>query len=209
MKVLQIIHSAEIVDRRLTKKTGIPMTATRPSISVCAALCVVTLFVGTDLRQPAGAAEAPSPENAPSPDNVYLDGLRGDWDMTGTLLGKPVKYHARGERVLQGGFLRLHLTDLGAAPNYEAELFLGYDAHAGDYIVHWLDRFGAAGARVVATGKRSGETLVVLFPYAEGAFRNTYTFDPKSHGWSLVIESQAAGGAWSNFATYTLVHSKT
>jgi hypothetical protein len=208
MRILQIIYGGEIVDWRLTKKTGIPMTATRSFISVRAVLCVVTLFLGTGMQQ-AMSLDAPSVEKTPSADNAYLDGFRGDWDMTGTLLGKPVKYHARGERVLQGGFLRLHLTDLGAAPNYEAELFLGYDAHAGDYIVHWLDRFGAAGARVVATGKRSGETLVVLFPYAEGAFRNTYTFDPKSHGWSLVIESQAAGGAWSNFATYTLVHSKT
>jgi hypothetical protein len=183
------------------------MTATRSSISVRAALCAVALFVGTGVQQ-AVAADAPSAEKTPSADDAYLDGLRGDWDMTGTLLGKPVKYHARGERVLQGGFLRLHLADLGAAPAYEAELFLGYDPHAGDYIVHWLDRFGAAGARVVASGKRSGQTLVVLFPYAEGAFRNTYEFDPKSHNWSLVIESQAAGGAWSNFATYTLVHSK-
>jgi hypothetical protein len=184
------------------------MTATRSSISVRIALCAVALFVGTGVQQ-AVAAAAPSVEKTPSADDAYLEGLRGDWDMTGTLLGKPVKYHARGERVLQGGFLRLHLIDLGAAPNYEAELFLGYDPHAGDYIVHWLDRFGAAGARVVASGKRNGQTLVVLFPYAEGAFRNTYEFDPKSHSWSLVIESQAAGGAWSNFATYTLVHSKT
>jgi hypothetical protein len=175
----------------------------RPLISVRAALCAVALFVGTG-AQAVRAANAP-----PSVDNAYLDGLQGEWEMTGTLLGKPVKYHARGERVLQGGFLRLHLTDLGAAPAYEAELFLGFDARAGDYIVHWLDRFGAAGARVVATGKRSGEKLVVLFPYAEGAFRNTYEFDPKSRSWSLIIESQAARGAWSNFATYTLVHSTT
>jgi hypothetical protein len=174
----------------------------RSLISVRSALCAVALFVAT-------GAQAAVAADAPSADNAYLDGLQGEWQMTGTLLGKPVKYHARGERVLQGGFLRLHMIDLGAAPNYEAELFLGFDALAGDYVVHWLDRFGAAGARVVATGKRTGKTLVVLFPYAEGAFRNTYEFDPKSGSWSLIIESQAAGGAWSNFATYTLVHPKT
>jgi hypothetical protein len=28
----------------------------------------------------------------------------------------------------------------------------GYDAHAGDYIGHWLDRFDAAGALVVHQG---------------------------------------------------------
>lgn len=50
--------------------------------------------------------------------------------MAGTVLGKPVKYHATG-----------------AVPTYEADLFLGYDPHARDYVGHWLDRFGAAGAR--------------------------------------------------------------
>ena len=36
--------------------------------------------------------------------------------MTGTLLGKPVKYRARGERILQGGFLRLHMIDAADPP---------------------------------------------------------------------------------------------
>jgi hypothetical protein len=125
--------------------------------------------------------------------------------MSGALLGKPVKYRARGERVLQGGFLRLHMIDAIAAPTYEADLFLGYDAHADDYIGHWLDRFGAAGARVVANGKRKGETLVILFPYADAAFKDTFVYNPNSRSWSLLIESQAPGGGWSQFATYTLV----
>jgi hypothetical protein len=145
-------------------------------------------------------------EDARSTDNAYLDALQGDWDMTGTLLGKPVKYRARGERVLQGGFLRLHMVDAAEAPAYEADLFLGYDAQADDYVGHWLDRFGAAGARVVASGKRKEEVLVIEFPYAEAAFRDTFVFDPHSRTWSLLIESQAPGGGWSNFATYTLVH---
>lgn len=145
-------------------------------------------------------------EEARSADDAYLDALQGDWDMTGTLLGKPVRYHARGERVLQGGFLSLHMIDAAEAPTYEADLFLGYDARADDYIGHWLDRFGAAGARAVASGKRQAETLIIQFPYADAAFKDTFVYDPKSHAWSLLIESQKPGGGWSNFATYTLVH---
>jgi hypothetical protein len=144
--------------------------------------------------------------DARSADNVYLDALQGDWDMSGTLLGKPVKYHARGERVLQGGFLRLHMIDAAEVPTYEADLFLGFDAHADDYIGHWLDRFGAAGARVVASGKRHGETLVIQFPYVEAAFKDTFVYDPNLRSWSLLIESQKPGGAWTQFATYSLVH---
>jgi hypothetical protein len=160
----------------------------------------VMLFVALGTLRMAGA------EDARPTDNTYLDALQGDWDMSGTLLGKPVKYHARGERVLQGGFLRLHMIDATDAPTYEADLFLGYDAHADDYIAHWLDRFGAAGARVVANGKRQGETLVILFPYADAAFKDTFVYSPNSRTWSLLIESQAPAGGWSQFATYTLVH---
>jgi len=174
------------------------MTVTRWFNRGLAAFCAFVLLpaLGTGRLAEAKAA---------SPDNTYLDALQGDWDMSGTLLGKPVKYRARGQRILHGGFLRLHMIDAADPPTYEADLFLGYDAHADDYIGHWLDRFGAAGARVVANGKRQGESLVILFPYAEGAFRDTFVYDPNKDTWSLLIESQKPGG-WSQFATYTLVH---
>lgn len=163
-------------------------------------LCAVVLLSMMAADGLAGTADAPSADNA------YLDALQGDWDMSGTLLGKPVKYRAHGERVLQGGFLRLHMIDAAAAPSYEADLFLGYDAHADDYIGHWLDRFGAAGARVVASGKRQGATLIIQFPYAAGTFKDTFVYEAKSDSWTLLIESQGPDGHWSNFAQYALMH---
>lgn len=173
------------------------MTVTQ---SIKCTVCASMLLLATG----SGLAQA---KEARSADNAYLDALQGDWDMTGTLLGKPVKYRARGQRVLHGGFLRLHMIDAADVPTYEADLFLGYDPHADDYIGHWLDRFGAAGARVVAGGKRQGKTLVIQFPYADGPFRDTLAYDPNTDTWSLLIESQKPGGGeWSNFATYTLVH---
>jgi hypothetical protein len=69
---------------------------------------------------------------------------------------------------------------------------------------HWLDRFGAGGARVVASGQRDGDRLVIVFPYAEGAFGDTLTRERESNGWSLLIEAQAPDGKWSTFARYVL-----
>lgn len=148
---------------------------------------------------PAGARAG-----APAADDTYLDGLHGRWIMTGTLGGKPVTYDAAGERVLDGAWMKLHLLDTGKPPRYQADLFISYDAKAGDFIAHWLDRFGAAGARVVATGHRDGERLVLVFPYAEGAFRDTFQRDARASGWTLLIESQSKDGAWSTFASYKL-----
>jgi hypothetical protein len=133
-----------------------------------------------------------------------LDGLQGVWVMAGTFGSSPVRYAAEGRRVLQGGFLQLHMIDVEAPPRYEAEVFIGFDPKAHDYIAHWLDRFGAGGARVFATGERHGERLVLNFPYTDGAFRDTFTWLPASRSWTLLLESQKADGRWSTFASYTL-----
>ena len=152
-----------------------------------------------------GQAETPPAGSRIPVDEAYLDRLQGHWKMEGTLGGKPVRYRARGERVLQGGFLRLHMVDAAEPPRYEADVYIGFDAKANQYVAHWLDRFGAAGARVVATGQRDGERLVLTFPYAEGAFRDTFTFEPHSDTWTLLLESQDPNGSWSTFARYALV----
>jgi hypothetical protein len=55
----------------------------------------------------AGAAGLGTPT-----DDAYLDNLQGSWLMEGTLGGKPVHYRADGQRVLKGGFLRLHMIDV-------------------------------------------------------------------------------------------------
>jgi hypothetical protein len=136
--------------------------------------------------------------------NAYLDQLVGDWIMTGTVMGKPVKYALHSARVLQSGFLRLSMVDVLDPPQYEADVYVGYDPKARDYIAHWLDRFGAAGARVVATGRRTGQKLILRFPYAEGAFRDTFAFDPGKGTWSLLLEAQGRDRKWTVFANFAV-----
>jgi hypothetical protein len=140
-----------------------------------------------------------------SPDDAFLNALTGDWSMSGTVTNKPVQYHAKGERVLQGGFVRFHMIDAAPTPSYEADVYLGFDAHQNDYILHWLDRFGAAGARVVGTGQRKGSVLTVIIPYKENDFRDTFEWHEKTATWDLTIESQNKDGSWILFAHYKMV----
>jgi len=161
---------------------------------------IVSIFSATTVA----FAATPVPQLPKSADDTFLDALQGHWTMSGTLGGKPVRYLAEGRRVLQGGFLKLHMIDVQAPPKYEAEVFIGFDAKANDFIAHWLDQFGATGARVVARGERKGQQLVIVFPYTEGAFRDTFSWRAASRSWSLLLESQSADGTWSTFAAYTL-----
>ncbi len=146
------------------------------------------------------AAEPPSP----SVRDPFLMQLAGRWTLSGAVLGKPVRYRGDAAWVLEGGWLRLALVDRATPPGYQADVYLGFDAKAGDYVAHWLDRFGAAGARVVATGHRDGQTLVLLFPYEGSPFRDTLTLASDGASGSLLLASQQADGSWSTFASYTL-----
>ena len=153
----------------------------------------------------AGGTFAAAPNGAPvstDPDTAFLDAMTGDWSMDGPTLGKPTHYALHGERILAGGFVRLQMRDKARPPQYQADFFLGFDKKKQDYIGHWLDQFGAAGARVVAEGRRNGNTLVLLFPYADGPFRDTFAFDASKHAWSWLLESQDKDGKWSTFAKY-------
>ena len=176
------------------------MPMTKPWLAIATPLLLAPLasvcFAGQAARQS-------------SVDEAYLNALKGPWIMRGLLGGKPVTYRASGKPVLKGAWLQLHMVDASNPPQYQAEVFICYDSNAHDYVVHWLDQFGAAGARVVATGMREGQRLVVTFPYAEGAFRDTFTRDPGAGTWTLLLESQDQRGAWSIFASYKLTRPST
>ena len=134
----------------------------------------------------------------------YLQQLAGRWEMTGTQLGKPVHQRGEGSWVLADGWLCFTIIDAQVPPAYQAAVYLGFDPKAGDYVAHWLDQFGAAGARVVATGHRDGQRLVLTFPYAEGAFRDTFSMEPGGERGTLLLESRQSDGHWSTFASYQL-----
>ena len=71
----------------------------------------------------------PAAAAAPEPTHL-LATLAGDWDLAGTVLGKPAHYRAHGRWVLHGGWLEFSMVDLATPPGYEARVFIGYDAKA-------------------------------------------------------------------------------
>ena len=117
---------------------------------------------------------------------------------------RPVKYTAEGVWVLQNQFFSLHMKDTAVPPAYEANLFIGIDSTKNQYIAHWLDSFGGAGARVVGVGPLSAEKIEITYPYAEGRFHNLFKYDPDKGEWTLVIESEATDAHRSVFAQYTI-----
>jgi hypothetical protein len=134
-----------------------------------------------------------------------LSHLAGRWSMEGTVLNKPVKYAAEGAWTLQEQFLSFHMKDVSMPPLYEANLLIGIDSARGEFVAHWLDSFGGAGARVVGFGPLAGDSVRIIYPYAEGRFRNTFGYIRARDAWTLLIESQESTGTWSRFAQYAII----
>jgi hypothetical protein len=97
------------------------------------------------------------------------------------------------------------MKDVAVPPTYEANLFIGIDSSKNQYVAHWLDSFGGAGALVVGLGPLSKEKIEIIYPYSERDFRNIFKYDSGKDEWTLVIESKGIDGNWSVFAQYTVV----
>lgn len=137
---------------------------------------------------------------------ALLARLVGRWTMKGTVRGEPVTNTLTATRTLQGRFVELHMLDAQRPPGYEARVFVGVDPANGRLIAHWMDSFGAAYSVPTATGEARGDTLELLFPYPDGAFRDRFVHDRSRGTWDFHLEAADSTGAWSTFARYAVRH---
>jgi len=138
----------------------------------------------------------------PAAMDSLLGRLVGRWSMTGTVRGQPVIYVLDARRVLGNRFVELHMTDVAGPSGYEARVFLGVDSVGPRYIVHWLDRFGAAYSIPPAIGEARGDTVRFAFAYADGPFRDLLVYNRANDTWYFRLEAGASGDTWNLFAEY-------
>jgi hypothetical protein len=123
--------------------------------------------------------------------------------MTGTVRELPVTYRLEASWTLQGRFVELHMQDVEhRPPRYEARVFIGPDTVPGQVIAHWLDNFGAAYSVPPGTGTAGSDTLLLDFPYPDGAFHDTFVYDAATETWAIQLDAADGAGGWKRFATY-------
>ena len=135
---------------------------------------------------------------------ALLQSLDGQWVMTGDVMGKSVTYDMEAVPTLHGTFTEMHMKDVQVPSEYEARVFIGYDAESHVIIAHWLDNFGAKYSIPHGTGKVFDNSIQFTIPYADGPFRDTLTYSPGNRTWSFVIEASQPDGTWTHFARYEI-----
>ena len=156
---------------------------------------LLLLTVGTSRAQ-----EHPKIQERPP----ALKALDGNWVMSGDVMGKPVTYRMVAKPALQGAFTELHMSDVQVPSEYEARVFIGYDADSKAVIVHWMDSFGANYSIPHGTGHVTDNSVQFTIPYQSGSFRDTFTYNPASKTWLFVLEAAQPDGTWKHFARYSV-----
>lgn len=146
------------------------------------------------------------PTNSP-----LLDHLAGKWVMQGNV-GKQVATHElNAQWVIQHRYLRFYEVsrDKNAKgdPQYEATVFIGWNAKSNLYACVWLDVYGGLTTESVgvATAKENELTFVFKDEHGETSFTNTFTYDPKTNTWENRLDNIVKGEA-KPFARFHLTH---
>jgi hypothetical protein len=142
-----------------------------------------------------GCPQAASSQEARTNDPL-LDALTGQWVLRGEIRGAPTTHDVDVSWVLNHRFLRLHErsreTTQEGEPQYEADVYIGWDSAGDRYIVRWMDVYGG-GFSLTGYGLRNGSAIPFVFASGEDGFRTTFAFDDGSGLWNVTMDSEHGG----------------
>ena len=137
-------------------------------------------------------------------DNL-LDNLVGDWNIARKFKTRKAESTAKVEWVLNHQFLLIKMKDVNNPPQYEANIYVGYDNASDRYVAHWIDVFGGRFSETLGYGTRNGNSIKFVFEYPDGPFLNTFSWDPEKKAWTFLMQQKDAQGKWTLFAEDTLL----
>ncbi len=128
-------------------------------------------------------------------------------------MGKRIEQFCEADWVLNHQFLRVHFMDAASKArrdrrgetilraDYEAMVFVGYDNKSERYVVHWLDVFGGRFSETLGFGTRTKRNSIrFAFEGPFGPLHNTFTWNPRSWIWSILLKQKDENGKWRVFA---------
>lgn len=151
--------------------------------------------------------QAASSQQATFRDSL-LDRFVGEWVMQGTIQGKPATHDVSVQWVLAHQYLRIHEVsrELNAdgTPYYVADVYIGWNAEAHEYVCVWLDDYGGIHPESIGRATRRGDEIPFVFRETNGdLFRTTFSAGASRDVWSWRMDSETKAGS-KPFARVTL-----
>ena len=128
--------------------------------------------------------------------DVLADKMTGDWVMKGTIAGQETTHDIHAEWVLKHQYVRIHevsreKNDKGQ-PQYEANVYIAWNAKAKQYACVWLDDFGGALPQSIGYATPDGNRMAFVFK-GDDTFHTTFIYDEKTNTWEWRMDNEQGG----------------
>jgi hypothetical protein len=126
-----------------------------------------------------------------------LGHLAGRWLLQGTIAGKQTTHDVTAGWVLGHHYLHIHEIsrerNAKGQPDYEADVYVGWDPGSNQYVCVWLDTYGGISPVSFASAKRNGNEIPFLFKDKDSTFHTTFVFDPQTGSWAWRMDGEEKG----------------
>jgi hypothetical protein len=154
---------------------------------------------------------APARAQQPALQDPLLDHMTGTWVMTGIVSKKPTTQDVTVDWAIEHRYLRIHEVSReklpSGEPQYEATVYIGWNAASAQYGCIWLDVYGELAPISLGTAPRSGNQLPFFFKDADSAFHTTFEYLPATDSWTWRLDNDEAGKLIP-FARLTMTRAK-
>ena len=135
----------------------------------------------------------------PTLQDSLLNHMTGSWILQGEIAGKGTVHDIKAEWVLGHQFVLIketsHEKNASGRPEYEANVYVGWDQPAGEYICIWLDVWGGITSQSIGRTKPNGDAIPFLFRDKDNrtVFHTTFTYDKTTDTWKWMMDNDENG----------------
>jgi len=143
-----------------------------------------------------------------------LDHHQGAWVLEGTIAHKQTTHDITCDWVLNHQYLQIHEVsrekNAKGEPEYEALVFLGWDATHSRYFAIWHDVYGGFNQTSVGYATRNGDQIAFLFKDDNGKpdFHTTFAYNRSADTWDWLMDNDD-NGTLKPFARVKLTHAQS
>jgi hypothetical protein len=134
---------------------------------------------------------------APEFHDPLVDHLAGKWVMQGMLAGKKTIHDIDARWVINHHYLLLHEVsrekNKKGGPEYEANVYITWNASEKEYGCVWLDVFGGVSPVSLGTANPGGNEIPFIFKDKDSIFHTTFAYHPKDNTWTMNMDSEQNG----------------
>jgi hypothetical protein len=135
----------------------------------------------------------------PTLKDSLLDCVSGHWVLQGQIAGKEIVHDVDAEWVLNHQFVKVHEVSRekkeNGDPEYQADVYVGWDAVTKEYVCFWIDVWGGASPQSIGRAIPSGNEIKFLFrdQNEKVAFHTTFVYNKDSDSWQWLMDNDDNG----------------